>query len=215
MSDVLFADRAEAGAALAERVADHFTTIEVPGRPLVLGLPRGGVPIATKVAETIGADLDVVVARKIGAPGRPEFGVGAVAEEGPPVFDHTSLRRLGITEDDLASTVERERVEAQRRVRQYRRDRPAPSIAGRVVIVVDDGLATGVTARAALRWLRTQEPRQLILAIPVCSMQARDALAADADTILCLHCPEHFYAVGQWYADFGQLTDGDVVEALP
>ncbi|PZG01555.1 phosphoribosyltransferase [Micromonospora deserti] len=210
---MIFANRDEAGQALAGQVAQ-----EVPAasqeRPLVLALPRGGVPVAVPVADRIGGELDVVIARKIGAPGRPEFGVGAIAEGGPPIFDETALRLLGVTETDLAETVTAERAELSRRRHRYRGDRSAPPVTDRTVVLIDDGLATGVTAHAALRWLRTQRPRRLILAVPVCSRQARDALAADADTVVCLHAPEQFAAVGQWYTDFGQLTDADVDQIL-
>ncbi|WP_433360935.1 phosphoribosyltransferase family protein [Actinoplanes sp. CA-142083] len=181
---------------------------------LVLALPRGGVPVAVRVAARIGGDLDIVLARKIGAPGRPEFGVGAIAEDGPPVFDEGSLAFLGITEDDLADTVTKERAELARRVRRYREGRPAPAATGRTVILVDDGLATGVTARAALRWLHDQSPRRTILAAPVCAPQAAESLAADADTVICLSVPPSFRAVGQWYDDFHQLTDEDVALAM-
>jgi predicted phosphoribosyltransferase len=209
---MIFSDRSEAGRALAERVARQLTT--GPNRPLVLALPRGGVPVAVPVAERIGGDLGVVVARKIGAPGRPELGVGAIAEDGPPVFDASALEYLGLTEADLANTVERERAELARRISRYRGRRPAPSIADRDVVVVDDGLATGVTARAALRWLREQQPRRLILAVPVGSPDAAKAAGTDADTVVCLHAPPDFAAVGRWYADFSQLTDDDVERAL-
>jgi putative phosphoribosyl transferase len=209
---LIFADRDEAGRLLGDELAHRLVADRA--RPLVLGLPRGGVPVAVQVAGRLGGDLDIVLARKIGAPGRPEFGVGAIAEDGPPVFDASSLDYLGITADDLAGTVAAERAELERRVRRYRAGRPAPSTTGRTVIVVDDGLATGVTARAALRWLSDRRPRRTILAAPVCAPQARKALAGDADLVVCLSAPPEFRAVGQWYDDFRQLTDEDVDAAM-
>jgi putative phosphoribosyl transferase len=203
---MIFANRAEAGRALAERLAGIVTC----ENPLVLALPRGGLPVAGPVAERLGGELDIVVARKIGAPGRPEFGVGAIAEDGPPVFDRENLRYAGVSEAGVAGVLSAERVELQRRIRRYRGDRPPPAPAGRTVIVIDDGLATGVTAHAALCWVREQGPARLILAAPVCSPQARDALAAEADEVVCLAAPDPFFAVGCWYDDFEQLTDEDV-----
>jgi putative phosphoribosyl transferase len=210
---MIFADRDEAGRILAEEVARAMPDGPQP-KPLVLALPRGGVPVAVPIAARLRADLDIVLARKIGAPHRPEFGVGALAEDGPPVFDAETLAYLGLTEDDLAATVREERAELARRAHRYRAGRPAPDAAGRTVVLVDDGLATGVTARAALRWLRGRAPARLILAVPVCSRPARAALAGDADTIVCLSAPRTFRAVGEWYADFHQLTDADVSRAL-
>ena len=180
----------------------------------MLALPRGGVPVAARVAERIAGDLDLVFARKISMPGRPEFGVGALAEDGTPVLNRAALHYLGLTEADLTEPIAAERAELARRARRYRGRRPPPPVADRVVVVVDDGLATGITAHAALRWLRPQRPRRLLIAAPVCSRQAYQALADDADTVVCLHIPEPFAAVGQWYTDFHQLTDADVDAAL-
>jgi len=204
---MIFANRDDAGRRLADRVAE----VVPPGnRPLVLALPRGGLPVAGPVAARLGGDLDIVVARKIGMPGRAEFGVGAIAEDGPPVYNAGNLAYAGITEADVAGVLAAERAELARRIREYRGDRPAPRPAGRTVVVVDDGLATGVTAHAAVRWVRAHGPDRLILAVPVCSPQARDALAAEADEVVYLSAPDPFYAVGRWYEDFGQLTDEDV-----
>jgi putative phosphoribosyl transferase len=213
-----FLNRADAGARLAEEIRrkigkNPLAQVDTHVTALVLALPRGGIPVAVPVAERLGADLDILVARKISAPGRPELGVGAIAEDGPPVFDDETLGHLGLTRDDLAGTVEREREELARRIRQYR-GRPAQDPTGRTVILVDDGLATGVTARAALRWLRQKNPARLVLAVPVCSWPARNAITADADEVVCLSTPRSFRAVGEWYEDFRQLSDEDVALAM-
>ncbi|GIF14423.1 phosphoribosyltransferase [Actinoplanes teichomyceticus] len=209
---MIFRDRTRAGRALAERVAEAVG--ECGHRPIVLALPRGGLPVAAPVADRLGADLDIVVARKLGAPGRPEWGLGAIAEDGPPVYDQDNLRYAGLTERDLSGTLDAERLELRRRVRRYRGDRPAPAITGRVVVLVDDGLATGVTAHAALRWINGRNPERVLLAVPVCSPEARDLLAPETDGVVCLSAPPDFCAVGRWYEDFGQLTDEDVDEVL-
>lgn len=207
---MLFADRDEAGRKLAAKIARICAAGPTQPRPLVLALPRGGVPVAAHVAAAVGADLGVVVARKIAAPGRPEYGVGALAEDGPPTFDVQALDALGLTENDLAGTVAAERAELARRVERYRGGRPLPAMNGRTVVLVDDGLATGVTAVATLRWLRRRGPARLVLALPVCAPTARGLVDAEADEVVCLHMPARFSAVGQWYGDFEQLTDADV-----
>jgi predicted phosphoribosyltransferase len=207
----LFADRADAGAQLAERLADMSWS-----NPVVLGLARGGVPIARHVADALAAPLDVAVARKIGAPGRPEFGIGAVTADGPPRYDERSLATLGLTPHDLREACERERAEARRRLQRYRQGRDPLPVAGRDVVLVDDGLATGVTARAALGELRAAGPARLVFAAPVCARDSRDALctARDADDVVCLSAPAEFGAVGFWYRDFGQTSDEEVLAAL-
>lgn len=207
--DVPFADRAQAGRELAERVAALGLH-----RPVVLGLARGGVPVAAQVARRVGGTLDVLVTRKIGFPPQPELGVGALAEGGEPVFDEDLLARLNLTPDDLADVVAAERAELRRRVAVYRGGRPLPELTGADVVVVDDGLATGGTARAALRAVRAAKPGRLVLAVPVGAPETVESLRAEADDVVVLITPSEFFAVGQWYARFGQLSDDDVLELL-
>lgn len=211
VDDPLFADRADAGTRLARRLAD------VPwSDPVVLGLARGGVPIAARVADALDAPLDVAVARKIGAPGRREFGIGAVTADGPPRYDERTLAVLGLTPDDLREDCERERAEARRRLQRYREGREPVPLAGRDVLLIDDGLATGVTARAALGELRAAGPARLVFAAPVCARDSRDALCAaeDVDEVVCVSAPPEFGAVGLWYRDFRPISDEDVLAAL-
>lgn len=203
-----FADRTEAGRLLAERLA----AMDLPD-PIVLALPRGGVPIGTEVARMLGCPLDVLVARKIGAPGNPEFGLGAVTPDDPPSYTQQYLDRLGLTEDDLEPLAERERAEARRRAARYREGRPPLDLSGRTVIVVDDGVATGGTARAALRSVRRHAAR-LVFAVPVCAADSDRLLREEADDFVCLHAPRELMAVGFWYDDFAQLTDEDVIKHL-
>ncbi|NUR89798.1 MAG: phosphoribosyltransferase [Nonomuraea sp.] len=203
----LFADRAEAGELLAERLTETRD-------PVVLALPRGGVEVAVPVVRRVGGVLDVLVTRKIGCPSMPELGVGAIAEGGEPVFDLTLLDRLGLTRESVADVVERERHELARRVEAYRGDRPLPSLEGREVIVVDDGLATGVTARAALRAVNAAGPARVTLAVPVGAPDTVAAMRQEADEVVVLMTPLDFRAVGQWYAHFDQLTDEDVLDLL-
>ncbi|MFA1545458.1 phosphoribosyltransferase [Actinomadura chokoriensis] len=204
-----YADRTEAGRVLAERLVP----LGLEGA-VVLALPRGGVPVGYEVARRLGSRLDVLVTRKIGYPPQPELGVGAIAEGGSPVFDGELLARLGLREDDLAATVAAERAELDRRVTAYRHGRALPEIAGRPVIVVDDGFATGGTARAAVRAMRERGPSRLVLAVPVGAAETVRALEAEVDEIVVPAAPWEFRAVGQWYRDFGQLTDDDVTAWL-
>lgn len=204
-----YADRSEAGRVLAERLAPAGLEGAV-----VLALPRGGVPVGHEIARRLSCPLDVLVTRKIGYPPQPELGVGAIAEGGAPVFDDALLARLGLTEEDLAATVAAERAELTRRIEVYRRGRPLPETAGRPVIVVDDGLATGGTARAAVRALRGRGPSRLVLAVPVGAADTVAALEAEVDELVVPAAPRDFRAVGQWYRDFEQLTDADVVAWL-
>ncbi|MFC5829154.1 phosphoribosyltransferase [Nonomuraea insulae] len=202
-----FADRAEAGELLAERLQDAHD-------PVILALPRGGVAVAVPIARKLDAVLDVLVTRKIGYPPTPELGVGAIAEGGEPVLDLALLHRLGMTPEDVADVVERERGELARRVRAYRGDRPLPVLEGREVIVADDGLATGGTARAALRAVRGAGPAKLTLAVPVGAGETVESLREEADEVVVLLTPVDFRAVGQWYDHFDQLSDADVLRLL-
>lgn len=205
----LFKDRADAGRKLAnllQRFSDEH--------PAVLGLARGGVLVAAEVAERLNAPLDVMVSRKIGAPLQPELGIGAVAPGGVRVVDERLVQELRITDTELEKLSDREREEVDRRIFEYRRGRPPLSLRDRTVILVDDGLATGVTALAAVRSLRKQQPRKLILAFPVCSSQGKKLLAPEADEIVCDAVPQDLYAVGAWYDDFSQTTDQEVAQSL-
>ncbi|CAN5121229.1 phosphoribosyltransferase [soil metagenome] len=207
--DAPFVDRGDAGRRLAERLAPY-----ADDRPVVFALPRGGVPVGAEVARSLGAPLEVVVSRKLGAPDQPEFGIGAVAPGDVRVLNERAVRILGIPEDYLERVTERESAEVERRLRLFRGDRPYPDLDGRTAILVDDGLATGVTARAALRTLRRMEPERLVLAVPVCTPQSADLIRPEADDLLCLITPTDLKAVGLWYESFEQVPDEEVVRLL-
>ncbi|MCA1819556.1 MAG: erythromycin esterase family protein, partial [Halobacteriales archaeon] len=207
MADRRFADRRDAGQRLARALA------HLQGDVLVLALPRGGVPVAAEVARALGAELDVTVARKLGAPGHPEFGFGAIAP-GVQVLDAESVAALGLTAAQVAQVEGRERKELQRRTERFRGTRLPPCVAGRTVVVVDDGVATGVTAKAALRSVRKERPARLVYASPVGSRQAVAALTAEADEVVVLEQPADFRAVGLWYRDFAQTEDDEVMRLL-
>jgi predicted phosphoribosyltransferase len=205
----VFADRSDAGRQLADRL-QHLKDQDA----FVLGIPRGGVIVAAEVAASLQAPLDVIVPRKIGAPFNPELAVGAVAPDGTVVYDESMVRRLGIDLSDLKRQAARELQEIERRRRLYRGDRPAPDLRGRTVILVDDGIATGYTVQAALRSLRQQQPKRLVLAVPVAPADSLARLRPDADEVVCITAPVDFYAVGQFYYDFGQTSDQEVLSAL-
>ena len=204
-----FRDRPGAGRRLAELLAE-----DRPVDPVVWAIPRGGVPVAAEVARVLGAPLDVVVVRKLGAPGRPELGVGAVGEDGVVVTNDELLARLAVTDDQLAEVVARESAEVERRVRRYRGDRPPVPTAGCSAVVVDDGLATGYTALAAVRLLRGRGAASVVVGVPVAASETAAWLAGEADRVVAVSLPEPMVAVGAWYRDFTQVSDEEVIARL-
>ena len=205
----LFRDRQDAGRQLAEALAalrdEH---------PVVLGLPRGGVPVAFEVARALESPLDVVVVRKLGVPFQPELGMGAVGEDGARVINRNVVHMAGVRDEELGQVESRERAEVERVRGDTHGDRPPVSISGRTVIVVDDGIATGGTARAALRVVRARGAARVVLAVPVAPVDVVEALEMEADEVVCLQAPPEFYAIGEWYGDFAQVPDKRVVELL-
>lgn len=206
---LVFEDRALAGRVLARHLLSYREE-----RPIVLALPRGGVVVGAEIARALKAPLDVIVARKLGAPGHEELGIGAIAPGGVRVVDEQAVQWLGISEAQMERIVARETEEMNRRQRLYRGDRPGPEVQDRTVILVDDGLATGVTARAAIASLRQQKPRRLILAVPVCPVETADRLRVEVDDLICPSLPADFGAVGLWYQRFEQTTDQEVIDLL-
>ena len=208
-----FADRADAGRALGVAIADQLHRTR-SGEPLLLGLPRGGVAIAKEIAAALDAELDVVVARKVGLPWQPEFGVGAIAGDGPVVFDHGALASAGTTASAIAPSVRKHRLKVHDQQLRYRGDRPAATLADRTVVIVDDGMTPGIVARAAVRAVRAAGPRRIVYAAPVCAAESADWLGTEADDVIHLHSPRDFHALGLWYRDFTPVTDDDVASIL-
>jgi predicted phosphoribosyltransferase len=205
-----FMDRRDAGRVLASLLRSYAGREEV----VVLALPRGGVPVAYEVASALGAPLDVFLVRKLGTPGHRELAMGAIASGGVRVLNDDVVRWYGIPESAIESVAREETEELERRERAYRRDRPAPDLAGRIVILVDDGLATGSTMRAAAQAVRVHGPSRVIVAVPVGARQTCSEIAAVADEVVCARMPEPFSAVGQWYLDFVQTEDDEVRDLL-
>ncbi|HSD76610.1 MAG TPA: phosphoribosyltransferase family protein [Solirubrobacteraceae bacterium] len=204
-----FTDRRAAGRALAARLAPLARE-----HPLVVGLARGGVPVGSEVARALGAQLDVLVVRKIGAPGNPEYGIGAVAEGGVRAFNEDALGGLLVSHEELETAVARAEAQIDVRTRRYRRGRPPLDVQGRTVIVVDDGLATGGTARAAVRAVRARGARSVVLAVPVGAPRTVESLRAEADVVVCVLEPDPMWAVGAWYDDFRPTDDAEVLALL-
>ena len=210
MEDARFADRRDAGRQLARRLSAYAGRDDVT----VLGLPRGGLPVADEVACAVGAPLDVFLVRKLGVPVHPELAMGAIAKGGVEVLDEPLIRDLAVPMSEVRQVAARQRNELERRSTLYRAGRPAVPLAGRTVILVDDGLATGSTMHAAVLALRQHAPSRVVVAVPVGSREAVERLAALADEVVCLSTPAGFFAVGQWYGDFRQTTDNEVGEIL-
>jgi putative phosphoribosyl transferase len=208
--NAMFRDRTAAGRVLSEQLRSYATKSDL----LVLGLPRGGVPVAYEIAESLDAVLDVFVVRKLGVPGQEELAMGAIAAGGVRVLDMTTIAALGIPQGTIDDVAKREARELVRRERQYRGQRQAPRMTGRTVMLVDDGLATGSTMRAAVGALRAYRPAKIIVAIPVAPAEVCDQLRPLVDDLVCSMTPEPFYAVGLWYEDFSTVTDRDVRHLL-
>jgi uncharacterized protein (TIGR00369 family) len=204
-----FRDRSDAGHRLARRL-EFLRGADV----VVLGLPRGGVPVAAEVARALGAPLDVIVVRKLGVPAQPELGLGAIGESGARVINSEVVRYAEVSEAEIAQVELKERAELQRRAQRFRGDVPHESLAGRTAVIVDDGIATGSTARAACQVARALGAAQVVLAVPVAPPSADRVMRGDADEVVCLEMPERFLAIGEWYEDFAQTSDEEVVGLL-
>ena len=205
-----FADRTEAGRQLAERLGEYSERDDV----IVLGLPRGGVPVAAEVARALDAPLDAFLVRKLGVPGREELAFGAIALGGARVLNRDVVASLGIGEETMESVAQREQAELERRAEAYRGSTEPPDVRGRTAILVDDGLATGASMRAAVEAVRALGPERVVVAVPTAARETCAQLEQHVDEVVCLLTPEPFFAVGLWYRDFSETTDDDVRAAL-
>ena len=207
---MIYRDRIEAGKRLAERLSDYANRVDV----LVLALPRGGVPVAFEVARALRAPLDIFLVRKLGVPGHKELAMGAIATNGVRVINEEVVNYLRVPGEVIDAVAADELRELERRERAYRGDRPQPDVRDKTVILVDDGLATGSTMRAAAAALRQQQPERIVVAVPVSAVQTCDEYRMGVDEIICAVTPEPFQAVGLWYKDFSQTTDEEVRDLL-
>ncbi len=205
-----FADRHDAGRHLADALKRYGHKADV----VVLALPRGGVPVAYEIATALGTPLDVFEVRKLGVPGHEELAMGAIGSGGAKYLREDLIDSLRITPEDIATVIEDERRELERREKLYRDSRPRPQIAGKTIILVDDGVATGATMRVAIAALREQKPARIVVALPVASIEACDELRREADEVVCWQLPDPFYAVSLWYVNFRQVTDEEVRSLL-
>lgn len=209
-----YKDREDAGRSLGEPVAKVLAERGVTSTPIVLGIPRGGVIVAAPVARHLGGELNIALARKIGAPVNPELALGAVGEGGDAFLLHDLIDELGVSPEQITQAMQTARDELERRLAVYRKIKPAPDLHDRVVVVVDDGVATGATFQATLRAIREQEPDLLVGAVPVGPVDTTSALAESADAFVCPQTPRWFRAVGEWYDRFGQVSEAEVIAAL-
>ena len=205
----MFKDRRQAGDALADALKD------LKGEDLiVLAIPRGGVVVGDAVARALGAPLDVVVTKKIGAPGEPEYAIGAVTQDGEVILDDEAVRMLGADRDYVEREAGRQAEEVRDRMRRFRGDRPVPKLKGRTVVIVDDGIATGSTVLAAARFVKKQGPKSIVVAVPVGPAEAVARMSDEVDRVVCLETPEPFFAIGEFYSDFEQVGDDEVKRIL-
>lgn len=206
----VFRDRSQAGRVLAKALRRYANRPDV----WVLGLPRGGIPVAYEVARSLHAPLDVLVVRKLGVPGHEEYAMGAIASGGERVLDDSVVQALGISKAAIESVVRCEQHELERRERLYRGARPLPELRGRCVVLVDDGLATGSTMRVAVKALRSQQPARIVVAVPTAAVETCECMRSVADEVVCARTPRPFHSVGQWYVDFSQTSDTQVHDLL-
>jgi putative phosphoribosyl transferase len=207
---MIFKDRIDAGQKLAEALEKYKNAKDT----VILALPRGGVVTGFEVAKELNLPLDIVVPRKIGAPGNPEFAIGAITETGEGIFDEETIKTYGISKDYIENETKKEKAEAERRLKLYRGERPCLVLKDKTVILLDDGLATGLTMRAAIKTVKTHEPKKIIVAFPVGASDSIEILKREADEVVYLDAPFFFGAVGAFYEEFGQTTDEEVIELL-
>jgi len=205
-----FDDRADAGRKLAGQLGAYAKRKDV----IVLGIPRGGVPVAFEVAKALDAPLDVFLSRKLGVPGQEELAFGAVASGDVRVLDRQIIEAVGVSEQQIEQTTQNVKKELERRERAFRGSRPPLNVEGRTVLLVDDGIATGSSIRAAITALRQMKPARIVVAVPVAPVSTCNRLRAEVDELVCLHMPESFFAIGQFYADFSQVPDEEVTDLL-
>ncbi len=204
-----YTDRRHAGQLLSESLAGYE-----PYHPVILGIPRGGVVVADTIARELKANLDIVLTRKLGAPGNPELAIGAVSESGRVHIQYEVAEKVEVEEGYLEQEIKRQRIEIEARRQRYREALPKVPLRGRTVILVDDGVATGATMEAALWAARQEGPKEIVIAVPVGAQEAIERLEREADDVVCPYVPPYFYAISQFYADFGQVEDQEVIEIL-